>query len=101
MGLTAPNTAMLHAVNVPATPEANANAMPAATPAIGVALASWPSSVSAMLSPIVESTNWADQITVSPSPAMALSRTTSQGRRGKWPFTNAEPRVPPGTGPAV
>ncbi len=49
--------AMLHAVNVPANPETNANTRPAPLPAIGVDFASWPSNVFATLAPITLSTS--------------------------------------------
>jgi hypothetical protein len=65
--------AMLHAVNVPASPDTNAKSSPAAVPAIAVSLASWPSSVLATLSPIVESTNSYDHSTASARPARTLN----------------------------
>src|SRR6266508_1115456 len=80
-GATAPSTATLQAVKVPARPVTNAKAIPASAPPMGVPFASWPSSVSATVPPMVLSTNAADQTTVSRKPARTLATMTRTRRR--------------------
>ncbi|GHG13110.1 hypothetical protein GCM10017567_33180 [Amycolatopsis bullii] len=84
-GATAPKAAMLQAVKEPARPETNAKRVPARTPLIGVALASWPRSPLATLSPITESTNGADQIAVSTKPATTAATAMAARRAGYGP----------------